>query len=760
MPEKLKNKVLLLGDTSVDLFILHGAPQPKLVNHGEGPDWVRHTQWLSWMRPGGVHMTRDFLRDLVDFEIDMYGPDRRDGAAVSRLGSLVTLMYVEEDGDGGRIVAAKPPFKAGHTMVRIDQMGGYQDIAIGVAKGQPIKHDQGIGPTPVFGESDYQVRQNVPVSKNYEAVVFNDAGADLRDESGKALVDKAFSVVAKAQNQTPKDKPRFVLLKTHLPMCKGHVWTSFGNSASENKDVAHIVLVSADDLRENNVEINHCLSWDAVVDDIAKAATTNETMQRLLAPGCHVVILFDVEGAIWLQKSDDQISWAIMFCPAMHEGQTMAENAGTLLGRMNCFSAHLCNELLNQSAPVDPDKLAEACRTALSGLSDFARQPMRIESRGQDASGIAKFGPLKYPKLSKAKKEKKNGYLVHALDDLSSAGQGDRPGSRLMEDLIQKVYPQDGPYGLARDVISTGLRTLNSFPIGKFRKLTVTDRSEIESLRAINRLISDYLRNRDETAPLSIAVFGAPGAGKSFSVKQLVDKDEVPVCEFNMSEATAQDLPGFFHEIRDHNLTGRDPLCFFDEFDTDGRRLVSSFLAPMQDGQFRQGARIHPTGRGIFVFAGGTSETFEEFAAQDEDGDVFANGVPGHGDEPGQSFATLNRELKIPDFVSRLRGYLNIGGIDKRDGDSYLLRRAILLRVYIEEHMPSIIDQDKVAQIDEAVIDAFLGCESYVHGARSMEQIVKMSSRSSSMTRFTMSDLPEQRQLKVHADEYSFKNGF
>lgn len=36
----------------------------------------------------------------------------------------------------------------------------------------------------------------------------------------------------------------------------------------------------------------------------------------------------------------------------------------------------------------------------------------------------------------------------------------------------------------------------------------------------------------------------------------------------------------------------------------------------MQDGTFREGDSIHPVGKAIFVFAGGTSSTFKEFCGE------------------------------------------------------------------------------------------------------------------------------------------------
>ncbi|MBK8280226.1 MAG: hypothetical protein IPK94_09000 [Saprospiraceae bacterium] len=58
------------------------------------------------------------------------------------------------------------------------------------------------------------------------------------------------------------------------------------------------------------------------------------------------------------------------------------------------------------------------------------------------------------------------------------------------------------------------------------------------------------------------------------------------------------------------STSGKTPLIFFDEFDTayNSKALgwIQYFLAPMQDGVFKDGEKLHPLGKAIFVFAGGT----------------------------------------------------------------------------------------------------------------------------------------------------------
>jgi len=89
---------------------------------------------------------------------------------------------------------------------------------------------------------------------------------------------------------------------------------------------------------------------------------------------------------------------------------------------------------------------------------------------------------------------------------------------------------------------------------------------------------------------------------------------------------------------------------FFDEFDSpfEGKLgWLKYFLSPMQDGTFRDGESVHPIGKSIFVFAGGINSTFAAFSQ---------DGLKGQ--EKEQEF----KNAKVPDFISRLCGYVNILG--------------------------------------------------------------------------------------------------
>ncbi|MFE4581718.1 hypothetical protein [Streptomyces chartreusis] len=210
--------------------------------------------------------------------------------------------------------------------------------------------------------------------------------------------------------------------------------------------------------------------------------------------------------------------------------------------------------------------------------------------------------------------------------------------------------------------------------------------------------------------------------------------------EFNLSQLNSSgDLVGALHRVRDVALQGGIPLVFWDEFDSPlrGERLgwLRYFLAPMQDGTFLQGEMVHRIGPSVFVFAGGTSSQYEEFGKQAKD---------------------ASSDSKALDFISRIRGYIDVSGPDPEGPDDlhYMLRRALLLNSLLKKKKIG-KDSEGNFRVDDEVIRAFLEVDVYHHGARSMRAIVE-TSRVGEGERFKRSSLPDLRQLNLHVNAARF----
>ncbi len=314
--------------------------------------------------------------------------------------------------------------------------------------------------------------------------------------------------------------------------------------------------------------------------------------------------------------------------------------------------------------------------------------------------------------------------------------------------LVQALGDRD----LATVACEVAVQGPESLPAGipteAVGKWSSVDRGEIEGMRAVRNImagyIADFLRGARLERPLSIAVFGPPGAGKSFAVKQIAKvllPGRLETVTFNLSQSRSEDeLPPAFHQVRDMVLRQALPLVFWDEFDTPlaGQRLgwLRYFLAPMQDGEFREAGVFHPVGPAIFVFAGGTSSTFQQFAEmRDEEAEKAA---------------------KKPDFISRLKGYVNVFGPNPVGPDdvAYMLRRALLLRGMLSGKAPQLFRKGRL-QIDDGLLRALIGIDRYRNGARSMEAILDTSSLGGRL-RYERSSLPPEDQLELQVDARAF----
>lgn len=345
--------------------------------------------------------------------------------------------------------------------------------------------------------------------------------------------------------------------------------------------------------------------------------------------------------------------------------------------------------------------------------------------------------------------EKKEKCIIR-LDNVSAKSLMSNVRSINILDNYCRNYP-GGYLQVAEKVVIDGPETLyKNVPVSTHGSLTTVDLDERESYDSIKDLMSDYIYNVDNKVqgsslmPLSIAVFGAPGSGKSFGVKQIAKSlGRFDVFTINLSQYKTYDEMLI---VLDGALSASEdiPLIFFDEFDSEyngiARGWLKFLLAPMQDGEFTIGIRTVEIKKAVFVFAGGTASTFNEF-------------IPGSDDEFEQF-----KSAKGPDFVSRLKGTLNVKGPDKTSitDRAYIIRRALLLRELLIRKIPGIYDSETgTINISPGLLSALLRTSTYRHGTRSLEFIIDMS-RVAGVKKFIPACLPLPDQLDIHVDRNDF----
>jgi hypothetical protein len=171
-----------------------------------------------------------------------------------------------------------------------------------------------------------------------------------------------------------------------------------------------------------------------------------------------------------------------------------------------------------------------------------------------------------------------------------------------------------------------------NFPIARYGDLRVVGRKDVEAFNDIRNRILFHVQSGSRK-PLSLAVFGPPGSGKSFGVKEIAREyagsgfQEI-LCNLSQGEDSSY-LHTTFVTIGDAIAAGKIPLVFFDEFDCsipgrDGMSWLKYFLQPMQDGYYQHPDGRISVGRSIFIFAGGTHETYAALQAKvvDEEDDT------------------------------------------------------------------------------------------------------------------------------------------
>jgi hypothetical protein len=568
-----------------------------------------------------------------------------------------------------------------------------------------------------------------------DVVVLDDAAFGMRDDPARWPV----AITA------PAARP-WVVLKMQAPVASGALWQHLLRNHAERL----VVIMTIGDLRRTEVQISRELSWERTAQDLVWELVYNPQVNGI-AQCAHAVISFGAAGAAVLSRTDDVASEPearLVFDPAVIEGMWEHDRPGGMIGATVALTAGIAREIVR-----DPDgfDITTGVQTGIAAIRE-------LFVGGYDATD-GRLGPrLTFPveRVVAELVAPRSKFSVARVEDPAAdrAGVGSDAGGSYWT-ILRDRYPS-GLDGLAVRIVLEGPEAaLEGVPLGRFGDLLTVDRHEIEAFRSIRGLVAEYAVRSNETHPLSIAVFGAPGSGKSFGVKQvataLLPPKQLQILTFNVAQFDAfVDFADALRQVRDAGLKGRLPVVFWDEFDTalDGAPLgwLRYFLAPMQDGEFQEGQIVHPIGRAVFVFAGGTASSMEAFRSPRDE--------------------TTFRAAKGPDFVSRLRGFVNVLGPNPRqdvDGnpvdDPYVIvRRAILLRSMIERNAKRLLherDGKTIVDIDPGVLRALLHCTKFEHGARSMESIVA-TSRLAGLSTYERSSLPAEDQLNLHVDGAEF----
>lgn len=743
-------KIIITGDVALDTNIYNGnRKSPETIKYGTKIKESKGGSHLLYEIVSKTYKKANplFLEKLREAEVEREkqkgNPDKlkKVNEKVEKLEKLTTLTcqfgFQDKIFDQRRFPSSLKTYATWGFIEKFKVPKSYQNVLgtegnawkvtemIGWGHGNKILNSNKIKP------DEFQLNKyTLPEDQNPEIIVFDDGGNNFRNDTN------AWSNLLYNNSESlDKKKPREIaqiILKTAYPLCHGNL---FKDLSSDFRN--HLTIItSIDEIRKEDVLISKGVSWEQTALDLVYELQYNPAIQRLLK--CQLLIVnFQSEGALYLEmsESDEIKKCRLSFDPEHLEGEWAEKEKfeGKVFGLMSCFTAAIMYgyfEAMIEGINIEVTitrALSTSRRYKIAGhgnvesAPEFPFESICSEIISPGSQYASAFVPIPWSNKNREEFLSQNWTILE--------------GNYYPSMNVKPEPLFDAAFRLAL----YGNKELANTPFLKINGLTTYDRREIEAMRNVKNLIGDYLEEKKPGKPLSLGVFGMPGSGKSFAVKQLAKSLELPFLEFNLSQFNDDDLEGAFHLVRDKVLEGTPPIVFWDEFDSQAYKWLQYLLAPMQDGKFQAGQLIHPIGKSIFIFAGGTSYTYETFGIQ----------------KPGKPLTNNQLDIKEyeiilnnyndfilkkgPDFKSRLSGYLNIQGPNQLemldavgnimkdhngktvynvDDIQYPVRRALFIRGLCGKK-----DNEELI-IDYGLLHALIKTRKYTHGSRSLEKMI------------------------------------
>ena len=780
-------KVFLIGDVLEDRFPIFDA------------DVARDEDRLfAAKRPGGALFVRSALADAF---VKLFGGDV--DTALSRIATFRNLKDLADEPAGyteweifkpeSGILRCKPRPRARQdvTFNKDDDFAGYErSIKVTDILGCDIAIIEDLGLENVIINATKQLDFN-PKSRSYVTATVQDP------RKSRLAIDvllASLQVRAKKAEDAHDFSPLlFVMINRELPNPHKHkksLWSKLLSGRYGALLKRTVAVVYADTLRWSGVHISKQISWERSAQDFLSQWYTHPILKLFQNVG-HFLVRFGVTGFIYSYSLGRRQVHRIFFDPCAKEVGIYRDmsRTGDIVGHQTVTLCHLVTTMtrsgcvrIEPSPNGSPKPMAEvadcvgvAIRRSLKHCQALFDRGLGSQVSGKPLILNIKETPfqLLLPKWSVK------------TDSLRGADGAEEPPSPIGEERIPvgcpawNILTQAAEYELpqlARRLVLDGIpASLNSrrqlaplenvdpnvklspnVPVIEFGTdpvMYVVDRREIETYRTVRNMLCKAVAGGLEH-PLCVAMFGPPGAGKTFTIRKIVEsalqgQRKMRLHPINMAgEKDFSRAKSIIDEaFKERGPDSDYPVVFFDEFDSavEGVSLgwLKYFLAPMED-----------KGNALFVFAGGTSFTYRDFTRED----VSLN------ERERADF----KMRKGPDFVSRLRGHIDILGPNKVDptDDGYIIRRAITLRSMFEVSLSKlIVGEDRVERtssileyVGEDLVNAMLDIPRYKHSSRSMQAVIDMCVRlgGEKEGRYVSSTLPTQEQLDMHVDGAAF----
>jgi hypothetical protein len=702
------NSILVTGDFVIDHHLLKG-------NKSEASG-TENTGTFTCATYGGAKLTFDLLQKFVDF-IDLNTgkegagpgtacswPFREMPATDSSRGtshdSYLQWTVAQKDKKGIRELSCKPADKLGF--------------------GNQNEEEEGR-----WFQTDNQLLFN-----KYDTIVIDEACLGFRNQRD-AWPD--FESAGR------------ILLKTTVPLCEGLLWNKL---LKYRKKL--ITIVRLNQIKQYGIKVSNDISWEQTALDIVYGLNNDLTLKNLLKSG-EIIVTIGSAGAVYIKTGDDMAGneYTLVFDPEYMENEWEEKFARELQNSIGAGASFMSGFVASHIAKglniVDSIKIGLNAMTfsLVKGVfklkNDFTFEPVDLSNALTERCFGRYYSSAYIPSPAW-----QSGFVyLHnqewSILENNYDNHGD--GYRQKTDL----------YPLSFSLAEFGKSNLHYAPRQTLGKVTLFDRNEIENVKNIRKQVDFFDRYDDGKKPLNIAVFGPPGAGKSFIVKALANAmfegrtTRPSFLTFNLSQFRDEtELSGAFHTIRDEVLRGKLPIVFWDEFDSDDYKWLKSLIAPMQDGEFQEGKEVHPIGKCIFVFAGGMTYTMRHFCDK-MDGEEYI-------------------VKKGPDFQSRINCSLDVFGPNRkpcqdsgtqkwmREGEEkdicFSVRRALFIRSILGS-------DDRTLNIDKQLLRVLIEVSSYKNGSRGLERLLRNLAVHSDR-KIEQSDLPSKEIIQMNVDYLDF----
>ena len=315
-----------------------------------------------------------------------------------------------------------------------------------------------------------------------------------------------------------------------------------------------IVVLTADSLRKSGLRIVEYGHLEQAVGDVV--GQLGQTPLSEFAQRCRHIVVSNQESALLHVVAPEDsgargpIHGSIHICPnwdklAQGDHARYGFMPGKLWIVLTAIVMKVHRQMLGEvggPAPLAPWDLGPALRLAIVAFNRYAR-----DGFDRDAPFDSIKDALSYSTrtaLRKTVEDRERQFLISSLtfdirdrNDvkwsrlgalIKSNGGEEATLYRIVEDGVDAAFrgKEQEPNAATKSEGIGGYPWFPGYaidcPYAEFGDIKLIDEREITSFVSLSKLIEKYLRDDSWTKPLSIAVLGAHGSGKSFAVKEII----------------------------------------------------------------------------------------------------------------------------------------------------------------------------------------------------------------------------------------------